>query len=202
MTTMNDLEALQKLLKEENALTSPRAFDVEKNSFQYYKALFVRSVWSEWTRTELVESHKTDIHTWVTSLCYGRSIYKLITAAGIAQLVNTITSNEVIFNFVISVADRFYIELDDDDGTVLMRLLRVLSNSCHIGDFRKDGEKSALPEVVVSQLLQVEDKNDFLSLLQSNSWLVITLMIFITYQSVMVVLSNDAISKKTTKFKE
>lgn len=153
--------------------------------FQDYKSVFSRVVIQELTHRTTVEETQ-DIMRFVLSVGKELKLHTMFTKAGILAVQETVFLNPSVRDFVLCVADRFFIEISYDDETNLMldSLISHISNGLvfyqqhGVADVRGNISEYCFTPTEVMNNLIVGNVKEFL---RYNNWLIVTVMILMTY---------------------
>lgn len=149
------------------------------NVLEYSKQLFVRCFEDEFSR--LPTDEVMVLMPWLVKSCTTIKLHTLFSKDNLVKVTEEIFTSPVVRDFCLCLADRFYIDLSGEKGHQEI-LIEMLSNVCHI----TGGNNSLVPARIMATLQTlVEKKEDIKNLLNDNSWLVVIVMLFITYRIVL-----------------
>lgn len=152
---------------------------VSYNILDSCKTLFVRSFEDELSR--LPTDEVIILMPWLVKVCSTVKLHTLFSKDSLVRTTEEIFTAPVVRDFCICLADRFYIELGSEEGH-LDNLLIILSNVCHINE----GDSCLVPKRIIATLQTLsKNKENIRDLLAGNSWLVVYVMLFITYRMIL-----------------
>lgn len=149
------------------------------NSLELGKSLFVRCFEDEFSRLPVEEVMV--LMPWLVQSCSTIKLHTLFSKENLVKLTEQTFTAPVIRDFCLCMADRFFIDLNGEENTQ-DNLISVLSNLAHI----TNGGSNLIPVRIISTLQTTSDKKQVIeNLLKDNSWLVVIIMLFITYRLVL-----------------
>lgn len=141
----------------------------EMNSF---KILFLSCINME-LNTRVTEAEEAEIIEFLLHVGTEYKLHTLMTNLGIDQCVNEIFTKERIRDFILSLTDRFYIELSGEDNEE--RMITLISNGLLN---KKFNEFTRTPKEFFER---IHSDINIPALLSNNNWLVTVVMIFLVF---------------------
>lgn len=169
----------------------------EQKDFLEYKNLFNEVIAVELKRLTPTEAQQV-MGFWYNFI-YTKKLHTLFTAEVMKDTYLSVfgEGNNSIANFVLSVADRFYIHLQDKNDFIhSLSRLSHFSNSASNQDktvhFFKENNAMyfrylyAEKQNWLQRLLNIRPKNNLYFILEDNSWITVVIMLFICCETVLV----------------
>lgn len=141
----------------------------EMNSF---KILFLSCINME-LNTRVTENEESDVIEFLLHVGTEYKLHTLMTNLGIDNCVNEIFTKERIRDFILSLTDRFYIELSGEDNE--KHLLDLIANGLIN---KKFNEFTRMPKEFFER---IHSDINIPGLLSNNKWLVTIVMIFLVF---------------------
>lgn len=164
--------------------------------FVYYKDLFNSVMAIELKR--LTPTEAGEVITFWTNLVYTNKLHTLFTAEVMKDTYLNVfgENNNSIANFILSVADRFYIHLQDKNDFIhSLSRLSHFSNSDDIRDtsvrFFKENNAMFFRALYTKKqnwfqrLFNIQPKNNLYFILHDNSWITVVMMMFICCENLL-----------------
>lgn len=153
--------------------------------FQDYKAVFSRVVIQELSHRTTVDETQ-DIMRFVLSVGKEHKLHTMFTKTGIIGVQETVFLNQSVRDFVLCVADRFFIEISQDAeaNTIHDSLINHISNGLIFYQKHElvDGRGNVSPFCYTpTEVLSNIMVDDVKQILKHNNWLIVTVMILMAY---------------------
>lgn len=161
----------------------------ESSSFSDYKTVFVKTLLEEFQH-RVQQSEMEDVMRFILSVSTEYKLHTMFTPVGLQAVNDTVFLNTKVRDFILSLSDRFFIEIASDDGNNqnLQSLIQMIVNGLDFYtktnlttyDSKLTGSFSSwckIPEEVKFNIVI----NGLENILRHNNWLIVTTMIMMCY---------------------